>query len=123
MKKFANLQLIYVSDIEASSTYYSQLFCAEPEFISPRYVAFRTSDAEQPLFALWTGGNAPDRDAPRYSEIGMMLPTHQEVHDFYDACTTNSAIDVEQELYEEVFGPTFTIKDPDGHIIRVSPLD
>ena len=73
MKKYANLNLLYVSDINRSVSFYTRLFGFEPHFISPRYVAFHTSEATLPLFALWSGGTQPDPKAPRYSEIGIML--------------------------------------------------
>ena len=35
----------------------------------------------------------------------------------------NKDINITREPYTEVFGLTFLVEDPDGHIIRVCPLD
>jgi len=117
----ANLQLIYVSDIERSTAFYKTLFKAEPVFSSPRYVAF--SAGGESLFAIWSGGTTPDPTAPRFSEVGIMLPTNKDVDHLYEEWKDNPDIKVTQEPRDEVFGRTFLVADPDGHVIRVSPLD
>lgn len=116
-----NLQLIYVSDIERSTNFYKTLFNAEPIFFSPRYVAF-AADGEA-LFAIWTGGTTPDAAAPRFSEIGIMLPSSEEVDLLFEKWRKNPDIKIVREPYTEVFGRTFLVADPDGHIIRVCPRD
>lgn len=116
-----NLQLVYVSDIQRSTAFYETLFNAKPVFSSPRYVAFAAGgDA---LFALWTGGATPDVATPRFSEIGIMLPSNEAVERLFEEWRKNPLIDIVKEPYTEVFGRTFLVKDPDGHIIRVCPLD
>ncbi|WP_375649625.1 glyoxalase [Bartonella sp. MU70NMGDW] len=76
-----NLQLVYVSNVEHSTAFYKFIFKKEPVFISPRYVAFASSgDA---LFALWSGGDAPEENVPRFSEIGIMLPKGEDVDKLY----------------------------------------
>ncbi|WP_338637697.1 VOC family protein [Spirobacillus cienkowskii] len=116
-----NLQLVYVSDIERSTYFYKTIFKKDPVFISPRYVAFSTSG--EALFAIWTGGDKPDRQTPRYCEIGIMLPTEQDVDNLYNEWKIKPDIHIVKELYTEGFGRTFLINDPDGHIIRVCPMD
>ncbi len=116
-----NLQLIYVSDITASTDYYQRIFNAEPFFVTPRYVVFKI-DGEAD-FALWSGGEVPDKNAPRYSEIGMNLDSNAEVVALYDEWKNLDTIQIHQELAVEVFGQTFLVKDPDGHIIRISSKD
>lgn len=116
-----NLQLIYVSDIKRSTDFYRMIFNAEPVFSSPRYVAFAAGSEN--FFALWTGGAVPDLTVPRFSEIGIMLPSNQEVDDLFEKWKQNSHIKIIQEPCTEVFGRTFLVQDPDGHIIRVCPLD
>lgn len=54
-----------------------------------------------------------------FSEIGIMLPIDQDVDDLYEKLKQNADIDIEQKPQTEVFGRTFLVKDPDGHIIRV----
>jgi predicted enzyme related to lactoylglutathione lyase len=117
----ANLQLIYVSDIERSTNFYKEIFKSDPVFSSPRYVAF--SAGAEALFAIWTGGETPDAEAPRFSEIGIMLPTGEDVDHLFKEWSTHTKINILKEPYDTVFGRTFMIKDPDGHVIRVSPLD
>ena len=117
-----NLQLIYVSDIERSTAFYKTLFNAEPVFTSPRYVAFSAGGGA--LFAIWTGGNVPDTSAPRFSEIGIMLSSDEAVDALFEAWKKQHPnIQIEQEPCTAIFGRTFLVKDPDGHIIRVCPLD
>ncbi len=116
-----NLQLIYVSDILRSTAFYSKIFNSQPIFSSPRYVAF--SAGENLLFSLWSGGNSPDVDAPRFSEIGIMLPSNEHVDKLYEQWCQGSDIKIFKVLYTDVFGSTFLAVDPDGHIIRVCPLD
>lgn len=48
-----NLFLTYVSDAKRSTAFYSDLFDIEPNFTSPRYVAFEVTPGV--LFAIWTG--------------------------------------------------------------------
>ncbi|MEC5163830.1 MULTISPECIES: VOC family protein [unclassified Janthinobacterium] len=116
-----NLQLVYVSDIERSTTFYKTIFNAEAIFASPRYVAF--SAGGEALFAIWTGGEKPDVTAPRFSEIGIMLPTGKDVLSLFEVWQQNPDIKITREPYTEVFGLTFLAEDPDGHIIRVCPVD
>ena len=121
MKPAPNLQLIYVSDIKHSTDFYKTIFNAEPVFASPRYVAFAAGD--KAVFALWTGGTTPDKSAPRFSEIGIMLPSNQEVDNLFEEWKKIPGIDILQEPLTEIFGRTFLVKDPDGHVIRVCPMD
>ena len=75
------------------------------------------------MFAIWSGGEKPDASIPRFSEIGIMLPTGKDVDQLFEEWRNNPEINVVQEPYDAVFGRTFLVKDPDGHIIRVCPLD
>lgn len=118
-----NLQLIYVSNIERSTAVYKQLFNAEPVFSSPRYVAFSTDAAGDSLFAIWTGGTQPDIKVPRFSEIGVMMPSREAVDDLFEQWRQNTDLKILKEPYTEAFGRTFLVSDPDGHIIRVSLVD
>lgn len=119
----ANLHLIYVSDVERSTDLYKELFNVEPVFSSPRYVAFPTSESGNALFALWSGGAVPDPEIQRYSEIGIMLKTNDDVNLKFETLKDHPSLTIVKEPYDEVFGRTFVVKDPDGHLIRISPLD
>ncbi|MGJ0630087.1 VOC family protein [Xenorhabdus bovienii] len=116
-----NLQLVYVSDIERSSAFYKTIFNAEPIFASSRYVEFPAGG--EVLFAIWSGGAKPDRAIPRFSEIGIMLPSGKDVDRCFEEWRKNPEIKIVEEPHTEVFGRTFLAEDPDGHIIRVCPLD
>ena len=48
-----NLFLIYVTDVERSAAFYSDLFDMQPQMITPRYVPFEIAPGV--LFALWSG--------------------------------------------------------------------
>jgi len=117
----ANLQLIYVSDIQKSTEFYKTVFNAAPVFSSPRYVAFDAGN--DAFFALWSGGSTPEHNAPRFSEIGIMLPTDPDVDRLFEQWKNNPTITITQEPRTEVFGRTFLVQDPDGHIIRVCSKD
>ncbi|MCF6777720.1 VOC family protein [Thiotrichales bacterium 19X7-9] len=117
----ANLQLIYVSDINRSTEFYKKIFNIEPVFTSPRYVAF--SAGREALFALWSGGTTPDPSTPRFSEIGIMLSSNEAVDHLFLQWKSDPDIKIIQNPITEVFGRTFLVKDPDGNIIRVCPLD
>ncbi|OOF29413.1 VOC family protein [Salinivibrio proteolyticus] len=123
IKTRANLQLVYVSNIDRSVSFYQQLFQCEPVFTSPRYVAFSASEQGDALFALWTGGEQPSPSITRLSEIGIMVPTNDDVDAVFDQWSNNLTINVIQPPYDDVFGRTFVIQDPDGHFVRVAPID
>ncbi len=116
-----NLQLIYVSDLERSTAFYETLFDTKPVFTSPRYVAFDAGG--EALFSLWTGGVVPDVAVPRFSEVGIMLSSNDEVDSLYEKWQQIPDINIVQEPTTEIFGRFFLVQDPDGHIIRVCPLD
>lgn len=117
-----NLFLIYVQDATRAAAFYGDLFEMEPSFASPRYVAFEIAPGV--LFAVWSG--QPD-DAtpltPRTSEVGLMIPGGATAIDQMFAVWSAKGVTVITEPYDEVFGRTFVIADPDGNLIRVSPID
>jgi predicted enzyme related to lactoylglutathione lyase len=118
-----NLQLIYVTDIERSTAFYTTLFQAKPVFSSPRYVAFSADEQGQALFAIWTGGTPPEPHTPRFSEIGVMLSSDQEVESLFEIWQKRPQLKILKPPYTEVFGRTFLVADPDGHVIRVCSRD
>jgi predicted enzyme related to lactoylglutathione lyase len=117
-----NLFLIYVSDAEAATAFYSDLFEIKPRFTSPRYVAFDVAPGV--LFALWTGRSEHAvPSTPRTSEVGLMVPTSSAAVDDVFREWTAKGVTIVEEPHDEVFGRTFVIADPDGNLIRVSPVD
>ena len=117
-----NLFLIYVTDVERSTAFYSDLFDMKPQTITPRYVPFEVAPGI--LFALWSGrAEQVTPDLPRTCEVGLMLTGGQLVVDDRYAEWSAKGVTVVEELHDDVFGRTFVIADPDGNLIRVSPLD
>ena len=117
-----NLFLIYVTDIDRSTAWYSSLFEMEPAMRTPRYVPFEVAPGV--LFALWTGkADQVDPDVVRTSEVGLMIAGGPDaIDEMYDTWTRRGATVVEAP-HDDVFGRTFLVADPDGNIVRVSPLD
>ncbi|WP_375657062.1 hypothetical protein [Bartonella sp. CM120XJJH] len=66
-----------------------------------------------------------EENVPRFSEIGIMLPKGEDVDKLYAEWKEQTTVEINvlKKPYTDVFGRTFLIKDPDGHIIRVCPLD
>jgi predicted enzyme related to lactoylglutathione lyase len=117
-----NLFLIYVTDVERSTAFYSDLFDMKPEMITPRYVPFEIAPGI--LFALWSGrAEQVTPDLKRTCEVGLMLPgAGSAVDDCYTQWTAKG-VTVVEEPHDDVFGRTFVVADPDGNLIRVSPRD
>lgn len=117
-----NLFLIYVTDIERSTAFYSDLFDIEPVLLTPRYVPFEVAPGV--LFALWSGrADTVSASTPRLSEVGLMLPGKQSSVDDLFTAWAAKGVTVIEEPHDDVFGRTFVITDPDGNLIRVSPID
>lgn len=117
-----NLFLIYVRDAEAATAFYSDLFEIEPTFTSLRYVAFEIAPGV--LFALWSGRS--EHAVPstsRTCEVGLMVPGSASAVDETYTSWVSKGVHVVEEPYDDVFGHTFVIADPDGNFIRVSPVD
>ncbi len=116
-----NLFLTYVTDAQRSTAFYSDLFDIEPTFTSPRYVAFEVAPGV--LFAIWTGHNEHTTlETPRTSELGLMLPGGGDAIDEVYQQWVAKGVRVVEEPHDDVFGRTFVIADPDGNLIRVSPV-
>lgn len=117
-----NLFLIQVQDAQAATAFYSDLFGIEPDFTSPRYVAYPVAPGV--LFALWTGRNEHAiPGTPRTSEVGLMVPGSAAAVDQFFEEWKAKAVTIVEEPHDDVFGRTFVIADPDGNLIRVSPFD
>jgi predicted enzyme related to lactoylglutathione lyase len=117
-----NLFLIYVANAQEATEFYSGLFEIEPTFTSPRYVAFEVAPGL--LFALWTGHseNAVP-GTPCTCEVGLMVPGSAASVDETYASWVMKGVRVVEEPHDDVFGRTFVVSDPDGNLIRVSPVD
>lgn len=117
-----NLFLYYVTDVERATRFYRDLFGIEPKTITPRYVPFEIAPGV--LFAIWSGREQDvPADTPRSAELGLMVPRSQAAVDEVYADWTAKGVTVVEEPHDDVFGRTFVIADPDGNLIRVSPVD
>lgn len=117
-----NLFLSYVRDTAAATEFYRDLFELEPVFTGPRYVAFEVAPGV--LFAVWSGRSEHvTPDLPRTCEVGLMVPgggaAVDAIHDKWVA----KGVTILEPPSDEVFGRTFVAADPDGNLIRVSPVD
>ncbi|UYP19766.1 VOC family protein [Rhodococcus sp. Z13] len=121
-KSTPNLFLVYVTDVDRATRFYSDLFGMSPEMVTPRYVSFEVAPGM--LFALWSGrAETVTPDAPRFSEVGLMLPGSADAVDALFEQWEHKGVTVVEKPHDEVFGRTFVVADPDGNLIRVSPLD
>jgi hypothetical protein len=89
---------------------------------TPRYVAFEVAPGV--LFALWSSRSGQvTTQAPRCSEVGLMVPRTSAAVDEIYARWVDKGVTVVEEAHDEVFGRTFVVTDPDGNLIRASPID
>lgn len=117
-----NLFLVYVTDIERATMFYRDLFEIEPVTLTPRYVPFQV--AAGVLFALWNGrSDHVTSEMPRSFEVGLMVSRSEAAVDDIYAAWAAKGVTVVEEPHDDVFGRTFVIADPDGNLIRVSPVD
>ncbi|MCX5037649.1 MULTISPECIES: VOC family protein [Streptomyces] len=117
-----NLFLVYVTDVERATAFYSDLFDIKPVVTTPRYVPFEVAPGV--LFALWSGrADAVTPRTPRTTEVGLMVPGPASAVDALHTEWVAKGVTVAEEPHDEVFGRTFVVTDPDGNLIRVSPVD
>ncbi|MGW4031050.1 VOC family protein [Streptomyces sp. NPDC004838] len=115
-----NLFLVYVTDIERSTRFYSDLFDIKPTVTVPDYVAFEVAPGV--LFALWSGhGDNVTPATQRTSEIGLMLPGDAAAIDAVYEQWRAKEVTVLEEPNDSGYGRTFAVTDPDGNLIRVCP--
>lgn len=112
--------IVYVTDIDASVSFYRDLLEVDVTFESPRYVTFGLADGV--ALALWTGeSSALEAEPARTSEVCLNIDG-QLVQNTFEAWVDKGARVLEPP-HEDVFGTTFVIADPDGNRIRVAPID
>ncbi|MEU1982441.1 VOC family protein [Nocardia sp. NPDC019395] len=117
-----NMFIVYVSDAAASARFYGDLFEMTPVFESPRFIAFDLGGGIQ--LAVWSGVRDELSPAvPRTSEICLALPGGPEQIDNRFREWSGKGVEVVAKPYDEVFGRTFLVADPDGNLIRVAPVD
>jgi predicted enzyme related to lactoylglutathione lyase len=116
-----NMFIVYVNDVQASATFYGDLFEIEPAFTSPRFITFALGGDVQ--LALWNGGRDVRSDSPRTSEVCLNLQGGAQVIDEIFSQWSGRGVVVIEPPHDDVFGRTFVVADPDGNLIRVAPVD
>lgn len=117
-----NLFIVYVNDVAASTTFYSELFDMTPRFTSPRFVEFELAPGVG--LALWSGhADSLGKSSPRTSEVCLNLPGGPEAIEQQHAAWCALGVDIVQPPHDDVFGRTFVARDLDGNLLRVAPVD
>lgn len=117
-----NLFIVYVTDVAASTAFYSRLFEMTPRFTSPRFVEFEVAAGVG--LALWSGGEQPVVSASgRASEVCLNLLGGPEEIDQQYQRWCDLGVTILQGPHDDVFGRTFVAQDPDGNLLRVAPVD
>lgn len=117
-----NLFLTYVTDVERATAFYRDLFELEPVMLTPRYVPFEIAPGV--TFAVWGArAEAVASDPVRTSEIGLNLEGGPAAIEARHAEWVAKGVRIVEPPHDDVFGRTFVAADPDGNLIRVSPVD
>ena len=114
-----NLLIFYVEDIKKSTQFYEILFSLKPQSVFKHYVAFEFP--QEMYFALWStqAKDFHSQGSGQRMELSFMVKDRKEVERLYKKWKDELDIEIEQELKDAIFGPTFVALDPDGHRIRV----
>ncbi|MFI1461482.1 VOC family protein [Nocardia carnea] len=117
-----NMFIVYVRDAAAAARFYGDLFEMKPVFETPRFIAFDLGGGIQ--LAVWSGVEEGfSFTGSRTSELCLALPGGPEEIDNHFRKWVDKGVDIVAEPYDEVFGRTFVVADPDGNLIRVAPVD
>lgn len=117
-----NLFIVYVTDITASTTFYSKAFEIEPRFTSPRFVEFNVAPGVG--LALWSGRSSEvTQDLIRTSEVCLNMPGGATEIEAQFLRWQQLGVEIAQPPHDDVFGRTFVARDPDGNLLRVAPVD
>ncbi len=113
-----NLLLFYVKDPIKSAEFYEKIFQIKPVAAFSTYVAFSFPNGL--TFSLWstTAKDFVSSGSGHRSELAFMVSEEDEVRRLR-AAWGRLEINIEQDLFEAVFGLNFVALDPDGHRIRV----
>lgn len=116
-----NFFVIYVSDVQRSATFYSDLFEMEPTTVSPVFIGYTLEGGV--TLGLFSGPPVDfDSHPQRHSELGVEVPGGAAgVQSVWDNWSSKS-LKVLEEVHDAGFGSTFLVADPDGNYIRVTPV-
>lgn len=110
--------ILYVTDVEASTTFYRQALKKEPIETFDDFAVFALT--EDVTIGLQTRDQIDPAatGTPGSVELSMSYATHDDVDQLYQDWTTlGFPIALEPTTLE--FGYTFVATDPDGHRLRV----
>ncbi|MBX8801880.1 drug:proton antiporter [Ochrobactrum sp. MR28] len=114
--------MLYVTNPEASATFYAELFGIQPVEQSPTFVLFILQSGLK--LSLWSKRTV--QPAPAKSgggcEFSMRVETQDAVYALY-AKWRDLKADILMAPAQLDFGWSFVIADPDGHRLRVYALD
>ena len=114
--------ILYVTDVEASTTFYRQALNKEPIETFDDFAVFALT--EDVTIGLQTRDQIDPAatGTPGSVELSMSYATHDDVDQLYQDWTTlGFPIALEPTTLE--FGYTFVATDPDGHRLRVCATD
>lgn len=114
--------ILYVTDVEASTTFYRQALNKEPIETFDDFAVFALT--EDVTIGLQTRDQIDPAatGTPGSVELSMSYATHDDVDQLYQDWTTlDFPIALEPTTLE--FGYTFVATDPDGHRLRVCATD
>ncbi|MDB5103826.1 MAG: drug:proton antiporter [Fibrobacteres bacterium] len=114
----ANLLILYVEKVSASTAFYTGLLGREPAEASPNFVMY-VLDSGLTL-GLWAGHDAQPRPkgAGGGAELALTVEDRPAV-DALHADWSGKGIPIIQAPVGMDFGYTFVAIDPDGHRLRV----
>lgn len=117
-----NQFIVYVADAPAAARFYGDLFDLKPVFETPGFIAFDIGGGVQ--LALWSRVPFDLAEVDhRTSELCVAVKgAPASVNALYEEWKAKGA-KVVTEPYDDVFGRTFLVADPDGNLIRVAPVD
>lgn len=110
--------LLFVTNPQASSRFYEDLFGIKPIETSPTFALFALSNGV--MLGLWNKYTAEPRVEAPAGALEICFPTDDvdALHELW----SNKHLVVAQKPTEMNFGRTFVVLDPDGHRIRVYKL-
>ncbi|WP_313013825.1 VOC family protein [Brevundimonas sp.] len=117
-----NLTVLYVEDPVRSGAFYRDLLGVETVASSEGFTAVPLAGGR--MLGLWrkTVVKPEPQAGVGGFEIGVMVPGDNGVADRY-ASLQGAGHDILQPLTTMDFGPTFVIRDPDGHRVRFCQPD
>ena len=112
-----NLVLFYVSNIENSTHFYSELLNAQPIHSEPDYVMFLLKSGLR--LGLWSQHSVKPKPATfgGGSELAILISHEQTIDDLFENYQNKNFKMIQPPTHMD-FGYTFVTSDPDGHRIR-----